>query len=80
MTLWAIVIYPARRERFHWIATLPAAFMTMACVSYLCYARIGSGMFVEMSTLIGIASTAAPLMLFLPCSKHMPEFENETGC
>ena len=59
------------------MATLPAAFMTVVCVSYLCYAKIGFGMSVEMSTLIGIASAAASLVLFLSRGKRMPELENE---
>ena len=80
VTLWAIAVYLARRERFHWIATLPAAFMTVVCVSYLCYAKIGFGMSVEMSTLIGIASAAASLVLFLSRGKRMPELENEASC
>ena len=80
VTLWAIAVYLARRERFHWIATLPAAFMTVVCVSYLCYAKIGFGMSVEMSTFIGIASAAASLVLFLSRGKRMPELENEASC
>ena len=80
VTLWAIAVYLAHRERFHWIATLPAAFMTVVCVSYLCYAKIGFGMSVEMSTLIGIASAAASLVLFLSRGKRMPELENEASC
>ena len=80
VTLWAIAVYLARRGRFHWIATLPAAFMTVVCVSYLCYAKIGFGMSVEMSTLIGIASAAASLVLFLSRGKRMPELENEASC
>ena len=74
VTLWAIAVYLARRERFHWIATLPAAFMTVVCVSYLCYAKIGFGMSV------GIASAAASLVLFLSRGKRMPELENEASC
>ena len=80
VTLWAIAVYLARRGRFHWIATLPAAFMTVVCVSYLCYAKIGFGMSVEASTLIGIASAAASLVLFLSRGKRMPETGNEVGC
>lgn len=81
VTLWAIAVYLARRERFHWIATLPAAFMTVVCVSYLCYAKIGFGMSVEMSH--GLTASPRPPLRWC-CSflggKRMPELENEASC
>ena len=80
MTLWAIAVYLARRERFHWIATLPAAFMTVVCVAYLCYAKIGFGLSVELSTIIGVAAAAGCLFVFLGWGRRMPEIGNEASC
>lgn len=80
VTLWAIAVYLARRERFHWIATLPAAFMTVVCVAYLCYAKIGFGLSVELSTIIGVAAAAGCLFVFLGWGRRMPEIGNEASC
>lgn len=80
VTLWAVAVYLARRERFHWIASLPAAFMTVVCISYLCYANIGFGLSLELATLIGIAAGAGGLLLFLGKGRVMPENGNEASC
>ena len=80
VTLWAIATYLARRQRFHWIASLPAAFMTVVCISYLCYAKIGFGMSIETATLAGIATAAACLLLFLSRGRQMPDLADEASC
>lgn len=80
VTLWAIATYLARRQRFHWIASLPATFMTVVCISYLCYAKIGFGMSMEIATFVGIAVAAACLTLFLSRGKQMPELADEASC
>ncbi|MBQ3058965.1 MAG: carbon starvation protein A [Desulfovibrio sp.] len=37
IALWAAAVWLRRRGRLHWIATLPALFMTTVCGSYLFY-------------------------------------------
>ena len=39
--LWAISVYLYRRGRFHWMTTLPAMFMTVMVVTFICQAKIG---------------------------------------
>lgn len=80
VTLWAVAVYLARRERFHWIASLPAAFMTVVCIAYLCYAPIGFGLPMEMATILGVAAGAGGLLLFLSRGRAMPESGNEASC
>ena len=73
VSLWAVAVYLARRAKLHWIATLPALFMTVVCASYLCYAPIGLELGLEVSTMVGIAVAAMALVLFLWRGRHMPQ-------
>ena len=34
-TLWSIAVYLRRSGKFHWLATVPAVFLTAVCLSYL---------------------------------------------
>ncbi len=65
IVLWAAAAYLVRRGMFHWIASAPATFMTAVCTTYLCYAKIGLGMPLNVSTWIGLAVAAGSLILFL---------------
>ena len=80
VTLWAVAVYLARRKRFHWIASLPAAFMTVVCISYLCYAKIGFGLSLELATIIGVVAGVGGMLLFLSKGRVMPETGNEARC
>ncbi|MXR36330.1 carbon starvation CstA family protein [Craterilacuibacter sinensis] len=62
--LWTAAAYLLRHGKFHWIATVPAIFMTCVCVTYLANAPIGFGLALPMATLIGIATTIALTVLF----------------
>lgn len=77
ISLWAVSVYLLRRGRFHWAASLPAAFMTVVCVSYLCNAKIGFNMPMELSTGIGAAFAFAGLVLFFKWGRVMPVRGNE---
>ncbi len=72
VTLWAVAVYLIRRDRFHWIASLPATFMTVVCVTYLCNNKIGFSMDLTLSTWIGAAIGCAILVAFLLLGKKMP--------
>ena len=54
--------------------------MTVVCVAYLCYAKIGFGLSVELSTIIGVAAAAGCLFVFLGWGRRMPEIGNEASC
>ncbi len=64
IVLWTAAVYLARRGRFHWIATLPATFMTAVVVSFLCYSEIGFGMSIEFATAVGIVAAVVCFILF----------------
>lgn len=64
--LWAAAAYLWRRERFHWICTVPATFMTAVCMSYICYEpNMGFGMGIDMANIIGVATAIVAFVAFL---------------
>lgn len=55
IVLWAAAAYLLHRKRFHWIATIPAMFMTAVCVSYICFEEsMGFGMSYDMSNITAV--------------------------
>jgi len=63
--LWAAAAYLARQGKFHWVCTLPAAFMTAATVTYLCFDKIGFGLPYVLANSVGIGSALGCIVLFL---------------
>ena len=78
ITLWAIAVYLARRKKFHWIASLPATFMTVVCVTFLCSAKIGFGLSMPISTGMGIGAAVLCLGLFLLRGGALARFNEES--
>jgi len=65
-TLWSIAVCLRRRHRLHWIATIPALFMTTMCTTYLLYATdCGICLSLSLSSAIGGVVAALCLALFL---------------
>ncbi len=65
IVLWASAAYLIKEAKLHWIATVPAVFMTAVATTYLAYAKIGFGLSLSTSTGIGIAVAVLSLALFL---------------
>ncbi len=66
MALWAGAAYLYRNGRFHWIASLPATFMTAVCGAYiLAEKNMGFGMSYDTSNMIGIALALVCLAAFI---------------
>ena len=63
--LWTAATYLARRSKSHWICSIPAAFMTAATVTYLCFDKIGLGLSYALANYIGIGTAIAGLAFFL---------------
>ena len=73
VSLWAAAVWLKRRRRLHWIATLPAVFMTTVCGSYLFYYdKFPFGWSLEASNFSGVAIAAACLILFTLRGSKMP--------
>jgi carbon starvation protein CstA len=65
IVLWAGAAYLIRQAKLHWIATVPATFMTAVATTYLAYDKIGFSLPLQISTFIGIGVAASSLVLFL---------------
>lgn len=70
VVLWAAAVYLVRRGMIHWLATLPATFMTCVTVTYLCFAKIGFNLPMDISTGVGVAVAVGSLALFLAQRKR----------
>lgn len=68
--LWAGAAYLYHRGRFHWIASLPATFMTAVVVTFICSQKIGFGMSMQISNYIGISSAIIALLAFIIYAKR----------
>ncbi len=64
VVLWSAAAYMIKRNKPHWIATLPAIFMTAMCVTYIANAKIGLNLPMDISTWVGVASAAAATVAF----------------
>ncbi len=65
IVLWAGAAYLLKNDRLHWIATLPATFMTAVSVSYILAAEEGFSLGVGIATPVGIVAALLALTLFL---------------
>ncbi|CAG9295786.1 carbon starvation CstA family protein [Celerinatantimonas diazotrophica] len=62
--LWAGAAYLAKEGKFHWICTLPAAFMTAVTFTYIAHATIGFNLPMSIATPVGLAITLIALIAF----------------
>jgi len=65
IALWAGAAYLLQHGKFHWIATIPATFMTAVSISYIIIAPEGFGIQGPISTIVGILAAVGALALFL---------------
>lgn len=65
VTLWAGAAYLVRRNTFHWVASLPATFLTAVVIAYICMEKIGFNLSYDISVGIGCVFAVACLGLFL---------------
>lgn len=65
LVLWTAAVYLAQRAKLHWIATIPATFMTAVCVTFICNAQIGLNLDYSVSVIVGLAGAALALGAFL---------------
>jgi len=65
IVLWTASAYCIKRGKNHWIATVPAVFMTAVTNTYLCNATIGFNLPMDISTILGVSSSVVALVFFL---------------
>jgi len=65
IALWAAAVYLARQRALHWVATIPAAFMTAVSITYILQAPEGLQLPTSISYPLGLAAACAALLVFL---------------
>ncbi|QGY38924.1 carbon starvation protein A [Pseudodesulfovibrio cashew] len=65
MVLWTAAAYLAQRDKLHWIASIPATFMTAVCVTFICNAKIGFGLSYDVAVVAGIIGALAVFGAFM---------------
>jgi cytochrome b561 len=58
-------VYLAKTRILHWVATVPAFFMTVVVVTFIANAPIGFNLPMNLSTSIGIGAGVVALIAFL---------------
>ncbi|PHR27733.1 MAG: carbon starvation protein A [Desulfotalea sp.] len=81
MVLWCAAIYLAKSGKFHWICSLPAAFMTAVVVAFILQAKIGLNLPGTPSNIASVVVAIATLAFFLykvkPDSSAIDRLEHE---
>ncbi|UZP67095.1 carbon starvation protein A [Desulfovibrio mangrovi] len=73
IVLWASAVYLVRHGKIHWIASVPATFMTAVCVTYLCVApEFAFKLDASVGYPIGIVAAAACFVAFMLKSRTIP--------
>lgn len=62
--LWTATVYLLRNFKFHWIAGIPASFMTGVVSTYIFYAPEGLNMDYQLSMIIGFCITLTVLLWY----------------
>jgi carbon starvation protein CstA len=65
VVLWAAAMYLAIKKQFHWIATVPAVFMTAVSITYILVAPEGFKLSSSIAYPAGIAVAIGSLVVFL---------------
>jgi carbon starvation protein CstA len=70
MMLWTASAYMIRHNKLHWVSTVPALFMTTVCISFILNNdKLGFGLPMQISTILGFLGAAAALAYVIKVSK-----------
>jgi carbon starvation protein CstA len=69
--LWATAIFLRNNKQLHWIATVPATFMSAVTVTFILYAKIGFNIPYQYALYAGIISSIILVTLFLVKVKNI---------
>lgn len=77
ISLWTGAVYLYKRHKFHWICTIPAAFITAATISFICFdSNLGSGLDIQIANGIGISFTLICFGAFIVLGKKATKGED----
>lgn len=63
--LWTAAVYLAQNKKFHWVASVPAAFMTVVTFTYILMAPEGFKLATGIAYPLGFAMALIPIVLFV---------------
>ena len=72
VVLWTAAMYLVNERKFHWVATLPAVFMTVVVTTFIANSGIGLNLSMALSTSAGIGVGVIALLLFFRHANRMP--------
>lgn len=70
IALWVGSMYLILSRKTHWIASIPAAFMTMVTFTYIANAQIGFGLPMNVSYIVAGIGTALVIVLFIRTARR----------
>lgn len=65
IVLWASAMYMVHESKSHWLASLPATFMTAVCTTYILMAPEGLGLSATIAYPVGIVAAIASIIWFM---------------
>ncbi|MBN2061567.1 MAG: carbon starvation protein A [Deltaproteobacteria bacterium] len=77
LVLWSAAFYLAKNSKFHWIATVPAVFLTGVVVTFICYAQIGLRLPYQTSVIIGVTVATLSFIGFFAYSLKNVRFADQ---
>ncbi|MDD0823251.1 carbon starvation protein A [Mannheimia sp. AT1] len=75
--LWTAAAYLYRYNKFHWVCSIPAWFITTVCGTYLANNKIGFGLDYQLSVYIGFAITIVCIICFFTLIKPFAERDED---
>jgi carbon starvation protein CstA len=76
--LWTAAVYLADLRKFHWVATLPAIFMTAVVTTFIANSTIGFNLPMPLATSIGIGAAVAACVAFFWKVRRVPSAPDMT--
>lgn len=81
-TLWACTVYLAKENKMYLITLIPAMFMTALCVTFICYAPLGTyvagiGIPLIYSEIMGLVVMILCAMVFMKWKKGLSTIQSE---
>ena len=77
LVLWSAAIWLGRKGKLHWIATVPAVFMTAVDTAFIMQAKIGFNLPADISNIVSVIVAAIALIAFLILVRPTDEISKE---
>jgi len=79
VVLWTAAMYLLKNGKLHWIASIPATFMTVVVATFLANAGIGFGLPMNVSTSIGLGVAFIAVVAFFTAARKLRLRGKELG-